>query len=166
MPKMCAIPQLVSAPLNPIPKQNILFQEEPPTMWAQLRTTHIYEWGYLKVNIFLNSKNDRWLKLFHLKVQLIQDHNFGTLFVSEWIQIAFKSFSLQCCNFYLEIVPWINASVNSSCVPPFYALMLHFTYFMLHEISILMLYFSTLMRFSTLITFFYGGFKLISSKCS
>ena len=74
------------------------------------------------------------LKLFHLKVQLIQDHNFGSLFVSEWIQIAFKSFSLQCCNFYLEIVPWVNASVNSSCVPPFYALMLHFTYFMLHEI--------------------------------
>ena len=26
-------------------------------------------------------------------------------FVSELIQIAFKSFSLECCNFYLEIVP-------------------------------------------------------------
>ena len=134
-------------------------------MWAQLRTTHIYEWGYLKVNILLNSKNDRWLKLFHLKVQLIQDHNFGSLFVSEWIQIAFKSFSdFNAAN--LEIVSWVNASVNSSCVPPFYALMLHFTYFMLHEIFYLDVVFFYLDEISTLITFFYSGFKLISLKCS
>ena len=53
--------------------------------------------------------------LLDLKVQLIQEHNYGALFVSELIQIAFKSFWLQCCNFYLEIVPWVNASAHFSC---------------------------------------------------
>ena len=38
---MCAIPQLVSAPLNPIPIVEHFRPEEPPTTWAQLPTRYV-----------------------------------------------------------------------------------------------------------------------------
>ena len=38
---MCAIPQLVSAPLNPLPIVEHYFSEEPSTMLAQLLTLYI-----------------------------------------------------------------------------------------------------------------------------
>ena len=41
MPKMCAIPQLVSAPLNPIPIVEHFRPEEPPTTLAQLPTWYV-----------------------------------------------------------------------------------------------------------------------------
>ena len=104
--------------------------------------------------------------LLNLKVQLIQDHNYGERFVPELTQVAFKSFSLQCCNFYLEVVPWVawqSIPAVSRHFIPWCCIIL--TSCCMRS-SILMLHFSPWMRFSTLITFFRGEFKLISLKCS
>ena len=58
MPKMRAILQLVSAPLNPIPIAEYFKRKEPPTVWAQSRTTHISEENkQSKTKRLLNERN-------------------------------------------------------------------------------------------------------------